>query len=155
MELSTREDINAPIDWVWERVTDYAAFEKIALRRGAEVQRKSADQGFAEGSSWIFSFRFRGRDRELEARIVSVDAPQSWSAVTSSSGIDGDFTVELVEMSKTRTRIIVETRLTARTLSSRLMLQSLKLAKSNLLRRFRERISGFAADLEERYASAS
>ena len=54
-------------------------------------------------------------------------------------------------MSKTRTRIILETRLSASSLSARLLLQSLKLAKSGVLKRFRDRVGAFADDLEKRY----
>ncbi len=151
MELSTREDIDAPIDWVWARVTDDVAFERIALRRGAEVQRQDKGSGFIEGASWVMSFRYRGRDRQLEAKVDRVDGPSTWSVTTLSGGIDGVTKLELVAMSKTRTRIILETRLSARTLSARLLLQSLKLAKSGVLKRFRDRVAAFADDLEKRY----
>ena len=155
MDLSTREDIDAPRDWVWSRITDHASFEKIALRRGAEVQRQDQGRGFDEGAVWVVDFRFRGRDRQVEARLAEVTAPESWTANLSSAGLDGVMSIELVEMSRTRTRMIVNTRLSARTLSARLMLQSFKLARSGILKRFRERVALFAADLEERYRARS
>ncbi len=151
MELSTREDIDAPIDWVWQRLIDDVAFERIALRRGADVQRQDAGTGFVEGATWVVMFRYRGRDRRLEAMVTDVSAPSGWSVNTQSGGIDGVTKLELVSMSKTRTRIILESKLTARSLSARLLLQSLKLAKSGVLKRFRNRVAGFADDLERRY----
>lgn len=155
MELSTREDIDAPQDWVWSRITDHQAFEKIALRRGAELQRQDRGTGFVAGAAWTLSFHFRGRDRTVEARLAQVTPPDGWTAHLSSAGIDGTVRVELVEMSRSRTRMIVTTEMTARTLSARLMLQSFKLAKAGMLKRFRERIAAFAADLEERYKASS
>ncbi len=155
MELSTREDIDAPQAWVWDRITDHQSFEKIALRRGADVQRNDRATGFVTGAAWTLSFRFRGRDRLVEARLADVAPPDSWTANLSSAGIDGVVQVELVEMSRSRTRLIVKADMSARTLSARLMLQSFKLARAGMLRRFRERVAGFAADLEERYKAGA
>lgn len=151
MELSAREDINAPIDWVHERVTDYVAFEKVALRRGAEIDRRDEGKGFAVGAVWQIGFRYRGRDRKVVVEITEVDAPNGWSAAVAAGGMSGPMTVELVAMSKTRTRMIVRASISANTLSARLLLQSIKLAKTSVNSRFSSRISNFAADLESRY----
>ena len=39
MKSSKREDIEAPIDYVYARVTDFQGFERQALRRAADLQR--------------------------------------------------------------------------------------------------------------------
>lgn len=151
MELTTREDIDAPQDWVWQRVTDHTAFERLALRRGAEVTRQTSGTGFEQGEVWLVDFRFRGRERQLEAKLEEVRPPESWVAQVESGGIEGTMRVELIALSRSRTRMIVETRLGARTLSARLMLQSFKLARSGMLRKFRARVARYAQDMEERY----
>ena len=59
--------------------------------------------------------------------------------------------VELVSLSPKRTRIVVGLELSAKSLSARLLLQSLKLAKSSLTNRFGSRIKSFAQTTEDDY----
>lgn len=151
MKFSSREDIEAPIDHVFERVTDFNGFERQALRRGADIQRVDAGAVPVVGSSWDVAFKFRGKDRKMKATISQLDAPTVLQIDTVASGISGATTVELVALSRNRTRISASIDLTAQNLSARLLLQSLKLAKGNLTRKFKMRITDFAEDIEDRY----
>ena len=147
MKFSAREDIEAPIDQVYARVTDFATFERQMLRRGAEVRRVDAGQPARVGSAWDVAFTFRGRDRRLRATVTRMDAPTDVVVAIAANGMDGVTTVELVALSPRRTRLAVTIDLSARSLSARLLLQSLKLAKSNLSNRFKKRVSDFAAGI--------
>ncbi|SEW38214.1 hypothetical protein SAMN04488515_2441 [Cognatiyoonia koreensis] len=154
MKFSTREDIEAPVDYVFGQVSDFGAFERQALRRGAEVRR--VDSGpFKEGSSWDVAFKFRGKDRNMRANLEHLDAPNGFRIETVANGIDGLTQVDLVPLSPHRTRIAVSIDLTAKSLSARLLLQSLKLAKSNLTNRFKKRIADFSQDIEDRYRTGA
>lgn len=154
MKFSTREDIDAPADFVFEAVSDFAAFERQALRRGADVRR--VDQGpVIVGSAWDIAFQYRNKDRRMRATVKSLDAPNALFVESVASGIDGITKVELVALSPKRTRIAVSIELSAKTLSARLLLQSLKLAKATLTKRFKSRIAEQAAGIEERYRRVS
>ena len=155
MKFSTREDIEAPIEHVFARVTDFQNFERQALRRGADVQRIDSSLVPTEGSAWQFAFKFRGKDRKMKATVAKLDAPNSLKFETIASGIHGMSTVELVTLSLNRTRISIEIDLTPQGLSARLLLQSLKLAKTNLSRKFKLRVAEFAEDVEEGFARRS
>ena len=65
MKSSTREDIEAPIDYVYARVTDFQGFERQALRRGADVQRIDGGSAIRLGAAWDVAFKFRGKDRKM------------------------------------------------------------------------------------------
>jgi hypothetical protein len=155
MKFSTREDIEAPIEHVFARVTDFQNFERQALRRGADVQRIDSGLVPTEGSAWQFAFKFRGKDRKMKATVAKLDAPNSAKFETIASGIHGMSTIELVALSLNRTRISIEIDLTPQGLSARLLLQSLKLAKTNLSRKFKLRVAEFAEDVEEGFARRS
>ena len=152
MQLKSREDIEAPIDFVFAQVTDFPAFERQALRRGADVQRRGGNDVPGLGSAWDVTFKYRGKDRLLQAEVVHFEAPNSYLLHVRSGGISGETLVDLVPLSRRRTRLTVLTELAAQGLTARLLLQSLKLAKSNLSKRMSGRIGSFAADVEDRFA---
>ncbi len=149
MKFSTREDIEAPIDYVFARVTDFNSFERQALRRGADVQRVDPSAVIQQGSAWDIAFKFRGKDRKMKATIASLDQPILLTIHILANGIEGETVIELVALSRNRTRLSVTIDLTPKGLSARLLLQSLKLAKTNLTRKFKLRVSEFAIDIED------
>lgn len=154
MKFSTREDIEAPVDYVFQQVSDFAAFERQALRRGADVRR--LDSGpFVKGSAWDVAFKFRGKDRRMRATLAELDTPNSLQIETVAQGIDGVTRIEVVKLSQHRTRIAMSIDMSAKSLSARLLLQSLKLAKANLSARFKKRVGDFSQDIEDRFKTGA
>ncbi len=150
MKFSTREDIEAPIDYVFGRVSDFAAFERRALRQGADVSRRE-NGPVATGSVWDVAFKFRGRDRKVAATLTQIDPPQAIEIESHSDGLTAITQVELIALSPARTRVMVGFDLRARTLTARLLVQSLKLAKTKLTKRFKARVLDYAEDIEDQY----
>ena len=150
MNFSTHQDVDAPIQYVFQRVSNFGAYERQALRQGAHVARVDGSGPVRVGSAWNVDFTFRGKDRKLRAEISRLDAPTSLQVVTEASGLGSETTVVLVPLSPNTTRVNVTIDLMAKSMRARVMLQSLKLAKSNLNRRFakrvREQVSGIAGD---------
>lgn len=152
MKFSSREDIEAPIDYVFDQVTDFPVFERAAVRRGADVTRHGDDAAAKVGTSWSIAFKFRGKRRDVDAKLTHLDVPNGFTAETVSGGLQGQVQIELVPLSPNRTRMAVGVEMTPKNLSARLMLQSLKLAKSSLDRRFKLRIAEFATTIQDRYS---
>lgn len=153
MKFSTREDIEAPIDHVFARVCDFDAFEKRALRYGADVSRSSPGT-VAVGTIWDLSFKLRGRDRKVQSTMVALDAPEMFRIESHSDGMVADTLVELVRLSPARTRLSIAIDLRPKTLTARLFIQSMKLAKTKLTKRFKGRVVDFAEDVTEQYRKA-
>jgi hypothetical protein len=65
-----------------------------------------------------------------------------------SQAIDVTFKVDLIALSKTRTRIMIDAVMSPKTLAARLFVQSMKLTRSKFNKRFAMRIAEFAKDLE-------
>ncbi len=149
MQFTSKEDIEAPIDFVFARAVDFRAFEKQALRRGVDLRRVDRLTHIGKGATWDADFRFRGKVRQLRAEVVGFDQPNGYVVSLQSVGVDGLTTVELVALSRSRTRITVTHELAAKSLGARLMLQSLRLARSGLQKKFEKRIGAYCEDIEE------
>ncbi|PRY93681.1 hypothetical protein BCF33_2563 [Hasllibacter halocynthiae] len=153
MKLSNREDVEAPIGFVWRDLADFAAHERAILRRGADIERLDDGGEAAPGAAWRITYEFRGRPRETRLRLVDMDPPHALRFVSGTGGVSGDVGVDLVELSPRRTRIVLGIELRPTTIPGRILVQSLRLAKQQLNRRLGERMRGYAQDLSRRHAA--
>jgi len=151
MKMSAQEDIEAPIAFVYEQVTDFPGFERQALRRGAEVVSVESPTALAPGLAWDVSFKLRGKQRKVQIEVTRLDPPNGLVIGSRASTIGGEMVVDLVALSRTRTRMSVAISMEPKTLSGRLMVQSMKLARKTLTRRMRKRVGEYASDMEERH----
>ena len=147
MQFTGREDIEAPIERVFE--------ERSALRRGADVRRTDKLKVPGVGMSWHAVFKLRGKQRKVDVSVVDYDPPNGIKLGLISPSIEGQMIAELVALSRGRTRMTVTLVLQPRTLAARLMMQSLRLARNNLTKRFKVRLAEYAAEIEDRYTRSA
>ena len=148
MKLSVREDIEAPSAGVYAAASDFAAFERQFERRGVTLTRVAGTPEAGPGMCWKARFDWRGRPYDLDATLVSQDEGVGYAIESASAGIVCMTVVDLVPLSKTRTRMLVSLEMRPTTLSSRLLIQSLKLAKGRLSARLGARVAEFARRME-------
>jgi hypothetical protein len=154
MKFSSREDIEAPAEVVFGMLTDFGALEVAAMRRGISQRRLDGMAAQGVGMSWDMRFQYRGKSRALLATLITFEVPErlEFEATSLNLGLRLGFT--LVPHSKRRTRLLVELDVRPRTLGARLMVQSAKLGKSRLNRRYADRIRLLALEIEDRAARA-
>lgn len=148
MRFSAREDVAAPIDEVFAALTDFPRLERQALRRGIDVARLDDLSEPGVGMMWRIGFDIRGRRRVAQTELTELADGRRLSFFTQVSGLNCPGTVELTALSKTKTRVHVTLDLRPQTLTARMMLQGLKLAKSSLSDRFKARVARLARDIE-------
>lgn len=151
MKFSTKEDIDAPIDAVFDMLCEFDTFERAAMRRGAEVQRVDNLSTPATGMKWQAAFDMRGKRREIQIDMTKFERPTEMKLATTSPGLTGDMMFELMALSRSRTRIIVTLEVKPQNLSARLLVQSLKLAKTSLTKKYKQRVGEYTKSMEERY----
>jgi len=151
MKFSNRQDIEAPIGFVFGQLTDFPAIERAAMRRGAEVQRVDSLNGNGPGMMWDARFDLRGKPRELQLELTEYDPPNGLSLASNSANLELNIVADLVALSRGSTRLAMDFELKARNLSGKLLVQSLRLARKNLTGRVQDRLAGFAKEIGERY----
>lgn len=152
MKFSTRQDIEAPVNFVFSRLTDFDGFERQAIRRGVEVQRTAADQGKTIGAGWQLKAPFRGKQRDISAEVTKIKKPSELQIDAVSGGLEMALSAELIALSPKRTRVILGFDARPKTLSARILVQSVKFAKNTLQMRFEKRVKKFARHIEEQYS---
>lgn len=151
MKLSTKEDVEAPVDFVFEQVSDFQVFERAALRRGADVQRIDLLSRPEVGMIWEAEFKFRGRKRQANIELIRFDPNSGLECAFQTQLLRGSLKVDVAAMSRTRTRLALKLDVSPRNLAARLLIQSLKFARSRVEKKFKYRVAHFARKLEERH----
>lgn len=152
MKFRTKEDIEAPIDYVFGVVSDFEGFQRQALRRGAEVSRLDDLTMPGVGMGWDITFPFRGKRREMQVQLVDYDPPNKMLFESRMQGMGGTMLVDLMALSRSRTRMSLDVELIPEGLSARLLVQSIKLARGSLDKRFKLRVAEFGKNVEDRYS---
>ncbi|MCK0125916.1 SRPBCC family protein [Gelidibacter sp. F2691] len=151
MKIKTHEDIEATIDQVFDALTDFEGFELAALRRGAEIVRTDTLPQPGQGMGWKAKFIYRNRERVADISVEEFDRPNALHVWSKVSGLNVELDAELMSLSRNRTRLTISVDMRPKTIPARLLIQSLKLARGTMLRRFRKRIAEFAATIEARH----
>ncbi len=151
MKFSSKEDIEAPIAQVFDMLSEFEIYERSAIRRGIEVQRMDDFDESRIGMTWMARFDLRGRRRHVQVRLAELDHPTLIEFQSSSPGIQGQMSLELMALSPRRTRMSVVLEIKPKNLQARLLIQSLKLAKAKLTKRFKLRVAEFAKQMEDRH----
>lgn len=154
MKFSSRVDIAAPAEFVFDQIADFASFEHAARRRGVSLRRIDALAVPGPGMSWEVGFHFRGRLRQLTAEIIRFERPAAIDYSGKSHGFELLLSLQITVLAPGRSRLHVMLDARPRTLGARLLLQSAKLGRSRLERSFEERVATFGAALYTRFAAA-
>lgn len=155
MKLTSRQDIEAPVAFVFAALKDFDAWERSALRRGAEVVRTDKLREVMPGLSWLVKFAYRGKQRKLALRLTNLDQPTMMGFSGTGNSFDGLAGIDLMELASRRTRMSVTLDVRPKSIGARVILQSMRLAKTRLNRRFSDRVGQFCSEIEARYRQMS
>lgn len=153
MQLTATQDIAAPRQAVFDLLSDFDALQARLVARGVEVEPVSPP-GAGALRSWRAAFDLRGQPREAVVRLASIDPPNRMVFEWQSGGLDGRTEVSLSALSDTTTQVTLDTTLKPQTLSARLVVQSLKLARGRIEGRLGSRMAEAAAKIEARVRDA-
>lgn len=149
MKFSTRIDTELSADELFGRVTDFGHLERMLIRRDVSIARIDPAQEPGTGIGWNLSFHWRGKVRRMRLQVTRFDRPERLSILGTSEALETSIDFTVVALSRARSRLIFETDLRPRNMRARLMLQTAKLGKSQLDRRFERRVAEFIEELRQ------
>ncbi len=142
MKFSTRLDRDLPATELFDVVADLPRVERMLMRRGVKVQRLDPDAATPSIADfgWLLKFGWRGQPRQLRLERTRLDRPERMTLQGASESLDLVIDASVIALSRQRARLIFETEIRPRNMRARLMIQTAKLGKSQLDRRFERRI---------------
>jgi hypothetical protein len=135
MKFKVSEDVDAPADITWARFTDFSGVEAEIRGRGADLSRVGNWTDAAAGCGWRGQVTVRGRLRPITSDISAFQAPERCEIRTSVGGMDAVYEMTFLHLRPDMTRVQAVLDLSAQSLSARLALQTLKLARGRVMQR--------------------
>lgn len=151
MQFSSVQDVNAPLDFVFAQLSDFESYEAHALRAGAEVERVDSLTEKGVGMCWKVVGDLRGKRRKADLELTEYRPDNLLKFFVKSSSIEATATLEAMALTRRQSRIKVTTVLKPTSISARLVLQSAKLAKNSLNRKFNHRFWSLSNQIENNY----
>ena len=146
MKFVAKEDVALPQQVLFDLMADFQMFERVAIRRGVEITR-SGSMASSDGLKWDCTFEFRGRDRMACVHLDEFSAPEKMAFLITNPALDNRVEITVSALSKKQSRFQVSTVLEPKTLTARLLIQSMKLARSKYNKRFQKRVAEVANEL--------
>jgi hypothetical protein len=151
MNFTSKQNVNAPASHVFQQLADFDFYESYAMRLGAQVERRDNFQQPQPGMCWSIKGHFRGKQRDLELTLDRYIPIETLSYICTTKSLDAVVDFDVIPLSRTETRMAVTVNIRAKGLSARVALQSAKLAKKTLDRKFDTRIRDFANKIGDKY----
>lgn len=151
MKFKTIEDLEIPNEAAFEMLSEFSFFERMAMRRGVEVSPRNPDKQEGLGAAWDIAAPWRGKTMKIQIDVVKYERPEAMTFQASTQAIEAELALDFVALSNHKTRLALVADISAKTLTGRLLVQSMKLRRSKLEARFAERISEQCRALEARY----
>lgn len=152
MKFSTRIDTDLPAEKLFEAIGDFDALERMLIGKGASVSRIDPKQETGITMGWNVGFDWRGRRRDLRLAVTRFDRPEQITMVGRSDALDLLVNATVVALSRVKSRLIFETEVKPRNMKARLMLQTAKLGKGQMDRRFQRRVGAFVTQMSGRHS---
>lgn len=147
MKFSTRQDTELSATQLFDALGDFEKLERMLVRRGTDVRRIDPAREPGTGMAWQIAFDWRGKRRDMRMDVTRYDRPEiiSIEGLSEMFEISIDMAIVALTRSKSRLNMLIDVR--PRSMRARLLLQTAKLGKGQLDRKFDLRVAEFLGDL--------
>lgn len=153
MRLTAVHAINAPVDFVFKEFTNFSGFEAHAQERELTVERTDSVTGIDVDMEWQISGMVRGKHREVCVRLDEYRENDRIQYTSASGAMSGQMLFEFEDLGSDVTEVSFHVDPKAESISSRLILQSIRLAKNSVEKRITKSMRIFGEQIEAKYIS--
>lgn len=136
-----------PAAQLFDAISDFPRMERMLVRRGVDIRRLDPAQEPGAGMAWDMAFDYRGKRRELRLDAIQFDRPERIALAGQSDSMDVAIDMTVIALTRAKSRLIFEMKVRPRNMRARLVLQTAKLGKAQLDRRFADKVGKFLSDL--------
>lgn len=154
MKLTGKCDVEAPIGFAYASITDFPAWERSAVRRGAAVDHVAGLPVDGVGAGWRIKFPYRNKQRKATITVSELSANERAVFSLDSPSLEGESVMDVLALSPKRTRIRVQITVKPRTIAARLFLNALRLGRKRILRGLDMRMGQLGAEVETQFAQS-
>lgn len=148
MKFSTRLDTDLRPAELFRTVTDFDRLERLLTRKGCMVHRIDPTQEPGTGIAWDIAFDWRGKRRDLRLDVTRFDRPEAVEIEGMSEMFAFTLTMTVIALTLNKARLQVQLDVRPRGMKARLLLQTAKLGKSQMDRKFGDRVAEFLGALQ-------
>ena len=152
MNLSSKTDIEAPLGFVFASLADHAAWEREAAQRGVAVERPADMPLSGPGAGWMIRAPFRGKQVSILMRLDQVVPNERLVFSIQSKAIEGGVVLSLIALSPRRTRLHLTMDIKPKSIAARLLLNTLRLAKTRVQKRLDGRVAQMGRQILDGFA---
>ena len=150
MKFVHSRDLNVPVEFLFERASDFAAFESRATANGVEVHRLTGGP-IDLGCQWQIAGVLRGKPRQAEVELTQISAPDHLTIVGHSAEYRLAVSLNFIALTKRTSRLEVLIEAKGTTLRSRISIQTLRLARGRIANRIKAAITQAAKKVESEF----
>ncbi len=148
MQFKHSQLINAPAEYVFQRITNFEAFESYSGTKGFSFQRRD-NKSVRIGTQWNISFVLRGRTRRFRAALSELIPPRTVSYSSTSPKYSAAMSLTVTPVSPRSSTLDMLLVAQPRSFSATLVFNSFRLGR----RRVNKRISKYMQDVADRLAA--
>ena len=150
MQFRHSQDIDAPAEYVFARITDFKKFENHSGPTGFSFKRQGR-LPVRIGTRWDISVPVRGRVRRFSAELSEYLPPRTLSYKSASLKYEGIMSLTIKPVSDTSCRLELLVVAKSRSFATSLVFNTIRLARRRINKRMNAEMGKFAKRLAKEY----
>jgi len=143
MQFKHTQEIDAPADYVFNRITDFKKFENHSGPSGFSFKRQGR-LPVRIGTRWDISVPVRGRARRFAAELSEYVPPRTLSYKSASLKYEGVLSLSVKPISATTCRLHIQLVAKSRSFATSLVFNTIRLARRRVNKRLNSTMAEFA-----------